>query len=351
MNRFVRHAAGITVAFALLVSLLGSAALAGSRWIDETSSSSLVRILRDDVRDRIYVLDAGAGEVVVLDSESESVAARIPVVGEVRDMALSKSGAWLAVASTRDLTRINLDTFHAVTFSMPVSKIPETEVRSIAFDWNEDVFVVTSEGTWGWIYHVAHHEKVVLRRFGVGPNLDQPVFLGIAETDPTGTVLYVGETELPVAEVHQIDVSSPDPAYLGRSDDAIAAADLKDLAASPTLPEFYVASSFPYGIQVFDAGTLEFLDLLATPPVPVGVDVDAAGAFVFELPGDPYDNFLYKFDAATRTLAVAYPLLVEVTDGSGQDRGLAIDRTGAKAFVIHGNRFQDHMKVQVIDVF
>lgn len=335
------------VLLALLTGIYAEAA-AENRWIVDTESMRLSPVIRDEIRNRIYLADSGRAELVVIDSNTEQVVARLPVRGTIADMAISKNNTFLDVAAGGVVSRFNLNTLK----KLKEYSIAEVSITSVAFDSYERVVVFASSSSWGWIYYLNSAANRVIHQFGVGPNLNRQVYRGLLKADPSGTVLFVGETGLSPLSIYKLDITKPKaPLFLAEDAHGSLGSNLRDFAISPRYNEIYVASGSPYGIQVVDSNTLQPLALLSTGPYPVGVDVARSGERIFGLPQDPYDGFLYKFEAENRSLVEAYPLLADVLNGAGQVRGLAVDRFGEKAFVIHGNTHPSiaSMKVQIVD--
>ena len=337
----------LTVGLALVVA---SAAAAQSRWIDATASTDLGPILRDDVRDLVYLGDSAAQEVVVIDALTEQVVRRIGVPGPVRDMALKKGGGTLGVIGGGFLTTIDLNKFRARSGALPSAVSGET--MSLAFDAGDRIYVGTGLNGWGWIYVLSRRGNRVINDFGLGPNLTWSAYNPLLETDATGTILYVSDRGLSPLSIYKIDISDyKNPQYLADDAHGSLGSNLQDYALSNRYNEVYVASGSPYGIQVVDAADMGLLALLTTGAYPAGVAVGPLGERIFGLPSSPYNNFLYEFDAATRTETASYVLDSQVPNGKAWPRGVAVDRFGQKAFVVHGGNLSGAvLKVQVIDV-
>jgi len=336
------HMLGVLVLAGCLLGASGQA-IAGNRWLDPTFSTDLSLILSDDFRKRIYLADSGTGELVVINTKFERIMKRIPVGGPISDMAFSKNKQFLAVASGDMVTFVKLKNLKSLTKAFP------TSIRSLAFDANGKTFFVDNDANRSMIYHYDQKTDTVLNTFGVGPNLTTEPYQGLLKTDETGEILYVGERGISPLSIHKIDVSGTDPVFLAEDGHGDLGSNLRDFVISPKYDELYVASGAPYGIQVVDSNTMEFITLLSTDPYPAGVDVDRYGDSIYGLPRSPYNNFLYKYDAQTRELINSYELLSQVLNGEGQIRGIAVERFDKKSFVIHGKDFNGELKVQVVD--
>lgn len=349
-NRLVRTDFTVTLVLAALTLVSAQAATAQSRWIDATASTDLGPILRDEIRDRIYLGDSAAREVVVIDSVTEQVLARIGVPGPVADLALTKSNGTLGVIGGGFFTRIDLSTFGVRTAAVPAEVSGET--MSLAFDSGNRVYVGTGYFSFGWIYVLNSRGAKVINDFGLGPNLNLPPYHPLLKTDAAGDFLYVSDRGLSPLSIHKFDISRHKKVrYLVDDAHGSLGSNLRDFALSNRYDELYVAAGSPYGIQVVDASTMAFLSLLYTGPYPVAVAVGPLGNRIFGVPGSPYNNLLFEFDAATRAEIRNYALDSQVFNGQAWYRGLAVDRFGQKAFVVHGgNTGSAVLKVQVVDL-
>lgn len=342
--------AALLVMTAAVVLVVAPAATAQSRWIDATASTDLGPILRDGNRDLVYLGDSAAQEVVVIDTLTEQVVKRIGVPGPVRDLALVKGGNTLGVVGGGFYTAIDLNKLKGRSTAVPSEVAGET--MSLAFDSGNRIYVGTGQNGWGKVYVLSKRGNRLLNEFGVGPNLTGGTYNPLLETDATGTILYVSDRGLSPLSIHKIDVSSyKSPQFLAEDAHGSLGSNLRDFALSNRYNEVYVASGFPYGIQVVDAAVMGFLALLSTGPYPAGVDVGPLGERIFGIPSNPYNNFLFEFDAASRTETASYVLESQVSNGKAWPRGLAVDRFGDKAFVVHGEDYgSSTLAVQVIDL-
>lgn len=323
---------------------------AQSRWIDATASTDLGPILRDEMRDRIYLGDSATREVVVIDSLTEQIVARIGVPGRVADLALTKDNDSLGVIGGGYFTRIDLSTLRARTAGVPAEVSGQT--MSLAFDSGNRIYVGTGYFTSGLVYVLNSRGSKVVNSFGLGPNLSLPTYHPLLQTDVTGDFLYVSDRGLSPLSIHKFDISHHKKVkYLADDAHGSLGSNLRDFALSNRYDELYVASGYPYGIQVVDAASMEFVSLLDTGPYPAGVAVGPLGNEVFGIPSSSSNNFLFEFDAVTRTEIRSYVLESQVHNGQAWARGLAVDRFGEKAFVVHGgNTGTAVLKVQVLDL-
>ncbi len=342
----------------IFMSILSSQVSAEIRWIEESISTDLSMIMRDDIRNRIYLADSGNGQLVIIDSESEEILERIPVGQPITDMAMSKDERWLdvvggGVANRIDLNRLKINK----SYNIPDGAEGKA-IRSIAFDYKGFIYAVALNGDSEYdyrseIYVLNSSLKKVVVSFGVGPNLTSRPYKALLKTDSVGTILYVGEKGLSPLSIYKINIlNTKAPKYLGEDAHGALGSNLKDIAISPRFDEIYVASGAPYGIQVVNAETMELVTLLETGPYPAGLEVGPLGDKVYGIPGSPYNNYLYEFDAIAQTLIHSYVLESQVHNGQPQDRGIALDRFGEKVFIIHGDDHPSYreMKVQVVDL-
>ena len=347
-SRAKRTAVLLLLATAVLAAGVASAQ---ARWIDATLSTDLGPILRDEIRDRVYLGDSATNEVVVIDTLTEQVVERIALPGPVADLALTKSGHALGVVGGGFFTSIDLYRPRVRSWALPAEVTGEA--TSIAFGALGHVFLGTGRNTFGWLYVLNWKATKVLTDFGLGPNETLPPYNPLLRTDDTGTILYIADRGLSPLSIHKFNVTyTKNPGYLADDAHGSLGSNLQDLALSNRFDEVYVASGSPYGIQVVDASDMSHVVTMTTGAYPTAVTVGPLGKKVFGAPGSPYNNFLFEFDAVTQTEIRNYVLDVQALNGQAQPRGLAIDRFGEKAFVIHGSTHPSYLelKVQVIDL-
>ena len=335
----------------LIVVLAPVAVSAQSRWIDATLSTDLGPILRDEIRDRIYLGDSATNEVVVIDTLTEQVVERIAVPGPVVDMALTKTGHALGVLAGGYFTQIELNRPRVHSWSLP-AEVTGTPT-SIAFGAFGHLFLGTGQNTFGWLYVLNWKGTKVIADFGLGPNENQSPYNPLLRTDDSGAILYVSDRGLSPLSIHKFNVAYvKNPQYMADDAHGSLGSNMQDFALSNRFDELYVASGAPYGIQVVDASDMSHVVTMTTGPYPSAVTVGPLGKRVFGVPGSPYNNFLFEFDAVTQTEIRSYVLEAQVLNGQAQPRGLAIDRFGEKAFVIHGWTHPSYLelKVQVLDL-
>lgn len=307
-------------------------------WIDGTLSKDLTYILRDNVRDNIYLADAGNRQLVVIDSESLEIVLRLSLDNDFLDMSISKDNNTLAIAG-RTLFLLNLETYEIKQLH------PDLYVASVAFDQNGKLMLLTSEE--GYIYHYDPETDTVIKTFGTGIDLNGIIYQNsLLKTDFDGKYLYVVDNSS--FSTYKFDISNDNILYLEGGDDGGV-----DFSISPIYDEIYVAKSIPYGIHIIDSNTLEFIQLLETEAFPIGVTTDLEGHYVYGLhyTASIYKN-LFQFNVTTRALEYSYDLQTEIHNGSPRERGIAIDRSGKQAFIIHGGDYydSDYYKVQVVEL-
>jgi hypothetical protein len=326
--------------FIYLIILIPSNNASANGWIDETASSKLTCILRDDMRDLIYLGDPGNKRLVVIDSKSLKVKFSLPIDSGFEDMAISKDNLTLAIADS-NITLVNLETFETRDLSVGPN------VLSVAFDHNGNLLFVTD----GKIHLYDLDTDKIIDSFWAGSSLPQNVYEGLIKTDKSGNMLYVGERGLSPASLYKIDISGKTPVFLTEDDHGAIGSNLQDFVISSKYNEIYLACGAPYGIQVVDSDTIDFIKLLQTGPYPTAVATDPTGYFIYGLPSTG-SNALYQFKSIQKDLNFSYGLLSEVPYGNPAARGLAIDRSGKKAFIIHGDSYGNnpHFKIQIVDL-
>jgi hypothetical protein len=311
-------------------------------WLDDTLSTGLTRILRDDARDLIYLADTGSSRLVVINSKTLKVILRLPIQSSFKDMAISKDNNILAIAGGT-LFLVDLNTFELRKLST------DLDVSSVAFDHNGDLMLLTA-ATRTYIYHYDPDKETVIKSFGVGSSLTSTIYRAVyLKTDGSGNIMYVSA---PSADTfYKFDISGDTPILLAENDDREY---MVDFAISPLLSEIYAFYSFGYGIEIINSNTLSSSQFLLTGEYQVGVVTDPGGYNIFGVDKKLPNGTLYQYDTIKRELSFQYNLSTEIDDGMAQRRGLAVDRSGQRAFIIHGgypyNDDEAHLKVQVVEL-
>jgi len=322
---------------------------AGARWIEDTLSTDLRKVVSDEVRDRVYVADVGSSEIIILDSVNESVLARIPVPPPLFDLTLSKDGRYLLASAGSVIVRMDRDLLVAETFPLPpgvprlLALAVDASGNVIGLGFRTHAFIIDLDG------------GQVLSEFGWGlHSFDFP--LAIVETDRSGRTLWIVTTSLNPSSVWQFDVSDPLAAVeLGRGDRTVGSF-ARDFVVSPNRDELYIAPGNPYGIQCFDTTALTVSDQII-PDVFIGgppaVALDRSGESLFFSVSSVYTpDRVFHYRVADRVLLAEYPLEARTHNGLTRSRGLALERRGRKLFVAHGSdsQFSRRSQVQVVDV-
>ncbi len=342
------HSLQTLVTLTLILCISGSAR-ADNRWIADTLSTDLREVLADPVRDRIYAIDFGASDVVILDSKTETVVARIGVPPVLNDLALSKDGQYLAAATSFAIVRIDLDSLEHATFPLP-SGYPGYAL-SLAFDSGGRLIVL------GWLSHayvIDLEASQILQSFGWGQHGFTFPYCHLI-TDWSGNRLWLVSRSLNPSLVFAFDVRDPRNAVsLGDTFiDHDVGSFMRDVAISPQGDLLYLAPGNPYGVQLFDATNLQVTGLLPGLLGPPAVAVSPAGESVFFAAGTVYgQDRIFQYRASTGELLMEYPLEDRAHNDLTRSRGLAVDRTGRKLFVAHGTstQFSPSSMMLVVDV-
>jgi DNA-binding beta-propeller fold protein YncE len=313
---------------------------ATTHWIEGTQSKQILSILADPQRNRIYYGDGDTNQIVVLDSEGESVITKIQVAGKPLMMDISKDGKKLAVACS-GLAIIDLETYQVT--QLPVSMI----IASAAFDFAGQLYVTTTD-SWGKIHKIDSTTGSDLLSFGTGAALTNSIYQSaMVKTDNTGTYLYAGERGLSPASLYKFDIRGPAPIFLAEDQHGAIGSNLQDLAIHNAGTYVYLACGAPYEIQEIYSATITKVNSLTTGPYPNAVSIDPTGLFAYATASS--QNVLFKFDLATKVLLSSEDLLARQANDGPQTMGLAVDRTGNKVFIIHGYPYgsDSHYQIQV----
>lgn len=316
-------------------------ARAATHWIEGTQSKQILTILADPQRNRVYYGDAETNQIVVLDSEGESVITKIQLAGKPLMMDISKDGQKLAVACS-GLALIDLETFQVT--QLPVGKV----IASVAFDYAGQLYVTTSD-SWGKIHKLDAATGGILLSFGTGAALANSIYQSaIVKTDTTGTYLYVGERGLSPVSLYKFDIRGTTPVFLAEDQHGTIGSNLQDLAIHKGGANVYLACGSPYEIQEISSETIAKVNSLSTGPFPNAVTLDPTGLFAYASANS--QNVLFKFDLTTKTLLSSETLLAKQANDGPQAMGLAVDRAGNKVFIVHGNPYgsDSHFQIQVV---
>ncbi len=144
------------------------------------------------------------------------------------------------------------------------------------------------------------------------------------------------------------------PRHLLRKDNATGGS-IVDLVPSSHAPEhLFVGGGGQAAIVALDGFTLETLaSLPVLGPHVIAVATSLLGSDVFACDQnsvlDP--QFLYQYDGQTFEPVMQYPLEVRSHNGQAGYRGLDVERSSRKAFLVHGGYGQDsEFRVQIVDV-
>jgi len=316
-------------------------ARAATHWIEGTQSKQILSILADPQRNRVYYGDAETNQIVVIDSEGESVITKIQLAGKPLMMDISKDGQKLAVACS-GLALIDLETYQVT--QLPVSMV----IASVTFDFAGQLYATTSD-SWGKIHKIDAATGSVLLSFGAGATLSNSIYQSaIVKTDTTGTYLYAGERGLSPASLYKFDIRGTAPLFLAEDQHGAIGSNLQDLAIHKGGAYVYLACGAPYEIQEINSETITKANSLSTGPYPNAVTLDPTGLFAYASANS--QNVLFKFDLTTKALLSSEILLSTQANDGPQTMGLAVDRTGNKVFIIHGYPYgsDSHYQIQVV---
>lgn len=322
----------------LFICSIASLAPAETRWVAGTQSTQILSIISDPVRDRVYYGDGTSNQVVVIDTTTETVIKRVQVFGKPQMMDISKDGKKLAVA-TGTITMVDLDTYATVNLSTGKS------IVDVAFDYAGFLYATTSD-SWGKIHKIDATSGAILSSFGTGSALGNSIYSGaMLSTDKTGKILFVGERDLSPASLYRFDIGGAAPVFIAEDDHGAIGSNLQDFAISSPGDLVYLACGSPYEIQVLSSATIDKVNSLNTGAYPAAVAIDPYNTVAYATASS--QNFLFTFDLATKTQIGKETLLSAGYNDEPQPRGVAVDRSGAKVFLIHGNSYPSTLRYQI----
>ncbi len=298
--------------------------------IRNSRSSDLTCILRDDARDRVYVGDSGNNQVVVIDTITERIIKRIPIQSNINDMAISKDNTMLATAGD-EVFLVDLQTLEAEL--LPT----ESNFKSVAFDYNGDIFLSNEKYVNGKIFHYDTNTKSLIKYIGY---LNHSLYNGLVRTDKSGKNLFILLSSYPT--IYKFDVSQdveiPPAVNKYNSLD-----DIYSLHIPPLSNMVYIDD------HIIDKGDLQLIDELSVDEnsrYTKGVTSDKFGHFIYS----ESINHISKTSSVTNTLYDSFFVQSEHIYGWNpeyiRDQGITVDRTGNKVFIIHGIQ---SWQVKVVD--
>jgi YVTN family beta-propeller protein len=331
-----KHVIFFLLAFVMTCLFAGSA-LSDVRWVNGTEAEELLCIMADPIRDRIYYGNGDTNQVVIIDTNTETLIGSIPVAGKPLMLDISKDGKKMAVAHW-GLSIIDLDTLQVTQLSV------DKEIVDVAFDHSGQLYATTSDYE-GYVLKINSATGNILLSFGTDPELQNPIYSSaMVETDKTGEFLYLGEGGV---SLYKFDIRGNTPIFLAENEGSLGS-NLKQIAIHPSGEVIYLACGYPYEIQEIDAETMNRINGLPTGAYPTAVALDRCGTVAYACANS--QNYLFKFDLSTKVLLNKELLLFELSNDDPQPRGIAVDRTDTKVFIIHGETHPSykHMKIQVV---
>ena len=258
-----------------------------------TESTEILSIIADPQRDRIYYGDGAKNQIIVIDSNTETVINTIQIAGKPVMMDISKDGKKLAVAHSA-LSIIDLDTYSVTSFS------PGLVITDVAFDSAGSLYV-TSAVYWGKVHKIDSISGNIVLSFGMGPLLNNSLYQSaMLNTDSTGKYLYVAERGTSPASLYRFDISGTSPVFLAEDAHGAIGSNMQDFTVHKDGQAVYLACGSPYEIQEVSAATIAKINSFTTGPYPVAVVIDPSGQFMYAAADT--QNFLFKFDVANKTL-------------------------------------------------
>ena len=296
--------------------------------VPETGSGEPGILVRDDARDRIYLGDPGRGQLVVIDTMTESVMHRVPVESDFADITLSPDHSTLAVAGG-SLVLVDCATLGARKLDTGL------DVASAAFGAGGGLYLLTND-YWGHAYKYDPAAEEIVLWFGAGAGLDDLVYRrGLVRTDGTGETLYIAQRGQYPGSICAVDISGEAPVFTAEDDHGDLDS-LSDLVRSPSGEELYCGS------QVIDAHTIQPLEqrLFSIGKYNVrGIATDRDGSYIYQTEtGSYYGTSVTQYSASLRERTGSFRIPSESSLADPASRGLAVDRTGTRAFMVMGEQ-------------
>jgi YVTN family beta-propeller protein len=273
-------------------------------------------MLVDPYHPLLYLTNSSGNSLAVINTSDDKVLATIWMGAGPSGIAISANGQQLYVAVSHSdyLAIINLTSL-TVAGTIQLSASP-TDVAA---------------GRQGRAYVTTASELIVIdtsRREVIGQVQDYGSDL--AEISPNKEFLYTGETGMSPATLYRYWVGTDNISLISQTPSNTIAENLRAFVISPDGSRLYVASGYPYYIQVLNSSSWSSIGSLDTGAYPTSVSLDAAGGLAIAS-APPYDG-------ATVFNTTTFLPVGTFLRGNSNDAPtlVALSNDGSKAFVVAG---------------
>ena len=294
-------------------------------------SGSLVNMITDPFRSRLYVADSSAGIVVVLNTTTDNVITTMSVGSRPYGMDVSADGKEMYVA-LRGESALGIVSLGNLTVSR---KIPLTAQPFDVVAGPPGLAYVTTNENFGYPRVV---DTVKNRELGKIVSAGQIYESSLIRISSDRKYLYVGQGGgLSYAAIWQFLIQGTNATLLRTAD---GGSNLGDFAVNPEGSRIYVASGAPYDISVFSTSNMSLIGELQTSSYPNSVGLAQNGRLVFATHAS---SDVKSFNATSFGLVNAYPTSYYAVQVRPRE-------DGKKVYLMTGGYYEGNTRyVEVLD--
>lgn len=300
-------------------------------------SGALANVITDPFRSRLYVADIGSNDVIVLNTTTDEVVARVDVGSRPYGMDVSADGKELYVA-IRGENALAIISLGDLTLSRKIQLT--TQPYDVAAGPLGLVYV-TSDDNYGYPRVI---DTIHDRELGKITSAGQIYTQSLLRVSSDRTQLYVGQGGgLSYAAIFQFKIIGSNATWLRTAD---GGSNLGDFQVSPDGSRVYVASgasavlTAPYDITVFSTTNMSLIGTLHTTSYPNSVSLALNGRLVF---GTHDTAEVRSFNATTFGIINAYPTGSEAIQVRARE-------DGKKVYLMTGGYYEGNTRyVEVLD--